>query len=47
MPEEIHDPCPVTAYRRFWASKPRLRYPDGRVPPWLPAMRQAPLDLVR
>mgnify|MGYP003647152477 CR=1 FL=1 len=34
MPEEYKSPSIVESYRRFYASKPRMRYPKEKIPRW-------------
>jgi hypothetical protein len=34
MPYEFHSDDIVESYRKFYASKPRMRYPKDKVPPW-------------
>jgi len=34
MPPEFHSDDIVESYRRFYASKPRMRYPKNKIPPW-------------
>ena len=34
MPHEFHSTDIVESYRRFYASKPRMRYPKDKVPDW-------------
>ena len=37
---------PVVAYRKFYASKPRLRYPADKIPDWLSEYRTEPFEVV-
>ena len=39
MPREFQSDSIVESYRRFYASKPRMRYPKDKVPAWLLAYR--------
>jgi hypothetical protein len=39
MPKEFHSNDIVESYRRFYASKPRIRYPANKVPSWFPEYR--------
>lgn len=39
MPDSFKHENPVLAYRKFYASKPRIRYPKNRVPKWFPILR--------
>jgi hypothetical protein len=34
MPDEYKSPSIVESYRRFYASKPRIRYPKDKIPWW-------------
>ena len=34
MPEEYKSDNIVESYRKFYASKPRIRYPEDKVPAW-------------
>ena len=34
MPDEYKAECIVDSYRAFYASKPKIRYPRGKVPAW-------------
>ena len=34
MPEHFKSDNPVLSYRKYYASKPRMRYPKGKVPSW-------------
>jgi hypothetical protein len=34
MPYEFHSDNIVESYRRFYASKPRIRYPKDKIPSW-------------
>ena len=34
MPDEYKSPSIVESYRRFYASKPRMRYPKEKIPRW-------------
>ena len=40
MPDEFRSDNPVISYRKFYASKPRLRYPEDKIPAWLSEYRQ-------
>ena len=40
MPDEFRSDNPVVSYRKFYASKPRLRYPQDKIPAWLSEYRQ-------
>jgi hypothetical protein len=39
MPYEFQSPNTVESYRRFYASKPRVRYPKDKVPEWFKEYR--------
>jgi hypothetical protein len=45
---EMADPDdnPVVAYRKFYASKPRLRYPVDKIPEWVYDHRTEPFEVV-
>ena len=34
MPHEFHSDNIIESYRRFYASKPRIRYPKDKIPDW-------------
>ena len=34
MPDEFRSDNPVLSYRKFYAAKPRMRYPEAKVPRW-------------
>ena len=34
MPDEFTESCTVESYRRFYASKPNIRYPKEKIPTW-------------
>jgi hypothetical protein len=46
MPDEFKDDNPVVAYRKFYASKPRLRYPVDKIPEWVYDHRTEPFEVV-
>jgi hypothetical protein len=46
MPDEFKDDNPVIAYRKFYASKPRLRYPVDKIPEWVYDHRTEPFEVV-
>jgi len=46
MPEEYHSDNTVDSYRRFYTAKPRMRYPESKVPPWFLEYRQEKFDLL-
>tara|TARA_B100000131_G_scaffold168602_1_gene162983 strand:+ start:8074 stop:8625 length:552 start_codon:yes stop_codon:yes gene_type:complete len=39
MPEEFKGPSTVESYRSFYSSKPRIRYPKDKIPPWFKKYR--------
>jgi len=39
MPEEFRSDNPIISYRKFYASKPRVRYPKDKVPSWFEKYR--------
>ena len=39
MPQKFRSGSVVDSYRRFYASKPRIRYPAGKVPRWFEKYR--------
>tara|TARA_R100001509_G_C4851757_1_gene210350 strand:+ start:344 stop:862 length:519 start_codon:yes stop_codon:yes gene_type:complete len=41
MPEEFKSNNIVESYRRFYASKPRIRYPKNKIPVWFMELRGA------
>lgn len=47
MPEEFKSNNPVVSYRMFYASKPRVRYPQNKVPSWFKQYRgDVPFEVV-
>ena len=46
MPDEFKGDNPVIAYRKFYASKPRLRYPVDKIPSWVYDYRSEPFEVV-
>ena len=46
MPDEFKDDNPVIAYRKFYASKPRLRYPIDKIPSWVYDYRNEPFEVI-
>ena len=47
MPDEYKSENIVESYRKFYASKPRVRYPEGKVPLWFKKYRgDQPYDIV-
>ena len=45
IPDEYKTSNPILSYRRFYASKPRLRYPKNKVPDWIYEYRSEPFEL--
>ena len=39
MPPEFRSDNIIESYRKFYASKPRIRYPEGKIPNWFNAHR--------
>jgi len=37
---------PVEAYRKFYASKPRLRYRVDKIPSWVYDYRNEPFEII-
>lgn len=37
--KSLIDSDPVASYRRYWATKPRIRYPKNKIPVWFPELR--------
>ena len=46
MPDEFRSDNPVVSYRKFYASKPRLRYPEDKIPDWVYDYRTEPFEVV-
>ena len=46
MPEEFQSDNPVVSYRKFYAAKPRLRYPADKIPDWVYDYRTEPFEVV-
>ena len=46
MPDEFRSDNPVVSYRKFYASKPRLRYPVDKIPSWVYDYRTEPLEVI-
>ena len=46
MPDEFRSDNPVVSYRKFYASKPRLRYPVDKIPQWVYDYRTEPFEVV-
>ena len=39
MPEHFKSDNPVISYRKYYASKPRIRYPESKIPLWFDKYR--------
>ena len=46
MPDEFQSDNPVVSYRKFYASKPRLRYPVDKIPEWVYDYRSEPFEVI-
>ena len=46
MPDEFRSDNPIVSYRKFYASKPRLRYPVDKIPSWVYDYRDEPFEVV-
>ena len=46
MPDEFRSDNPIVSYRKFYASKPRLRYPVDKIPSWVYDYRSEPFEVV-
>ena len=46
MPDEFRSDNPVVSYRKFYASKPRLRYPVDKIPSWVYDYRNEPFEVI-
>ena len=46
MPEEFHTGSIVESYRRYYASKERIRYPLNKIPAWFTQYRTLPFVVV-
>ena len=47
MPDEFRSDNPIVSYRKFYASKPRLRYPVDKIPSWVYDYRSEPFEVVK
>ena len=45
MPDEFRSDNPIVSYRKFYASKPRLRYPVDKIPSWVYDYRNEPFEV--
>ena len=46
MPDEFKTDDVVTSYRKFYASKPKMRYAKSKVPPWFSSYRTEKFELL-
>jgi len=46
VPDKFRSDNPIVSYRKFYASKPRLRYPADKIPDWLSEYRTEPFEVV-
>ena len=46
MPDEFKTDDVVTSYRKFYASKPKMRYAKSKVPPWFSSFRTEKFELL-
>ena len=46
MPDEYKSSDIVESYRRFYASKPRMRYPVDKIPPWFRKYRKEEFQII-
>ena len=47
VPECFRGDNPIIAYRKFYASKPRMRYPKDKIPSWFAQLRgDEPFEIV-
>ena len=44
MPDEFKRECTIESYRRFYCSKPRMRYPTAKIPVWFQQYRALPFQ---
>ena len=47
MPDHFKSADIVESYRKFYASKPRMRYPESKIPHWFSDLRVEPFDIIR
>ena len=47
IPEMYRSENIVESYRRFYASKPRVRYPEDRIPAWFKEYRNQPFEIIK
>ena len=47
MPEQFKSDNPVVSYRKYYASKPRIRYPQNKIPLWFNKYRgKTPYEII-
>ncbi len=47
MPPEFRSDNPILSYRKFYASKPRIRYPKSKIPVWFAEHRDnKPFEII-
>ena len=47
MPPQFRSDNPILSYRKFYASKPRIRYPKGKIPDWFREYRaDKPFEII-
>tara|TARA_R100000152_G_C6768239_1_gene193682 strand:+ start:119 stop:634 length:516 start_codon:yes stop_codon:yes gene_type:complete len=46
MPHHFHTDDTVLSYRKFYASKPRIRYPKNKIPEWFDQYRTSPYEVI-
>ncbi len=46
MPENFKCKSIIESYRKFYASKPKMRYPENKIPPWFKEYRKEPYDII-
>jgi len=44
MPDEFKGDCIIDSYRKFYCSKPRMRYPTEKIPTWFREYRELPFQ---
>ena len=47
MPDSYKSENIVESYRKFYASKPRMRYPEDRIPAWFTEYRNQPFEIIK
>ena len=46
MPDDFKCKSTVESYRKFYASKPKMRYPENKIPSWFKEYRKEPYDII-